>query len=238
MAIVAKGTPKVQLPSEAPCLDEDVSSVPDVCAPCRQLDRWTSQTLAWARSKASRLQALIASILKGHDDVLQSLCGFCFSKTTLTCECEVAAHQLEGHSLDIQILIGGDVCLQVGSEITLNVCGTDECWFVSCERQVCETCLTLTLDPCNNADHLTIFNQIRAVNFIKNTQRPTGPALLEAAEALFPGSTPSIVATAPGEVWLSLGRDLTAAELQLREYFVSILPVPVGVDVTLVNSCA
>ena len=101
-----KGNTLVKIGSGGEQCSADLS-VPNVCQECRQIKRWTRRFLSWARARDSAIGAILRSILKADDDILASLCGFCYLKdesemTPLeACECLVTKFCALGLSLTV-----------------------------------------------------------------------------------------------------------------------------------------
>lgn len=252
---IIKGTPHaVPFEADGSCLDETV--VPGPCAACRQVDRWLARTVGWAQDRISRFGNIMRAILTAHDEVLQSLCGFCAEQDVLTCECFTQQYITLGLPTTIQTSVVPDECLRITRRVTLAVdcyieCLIDcidcltivapdpsmpTCWDVDCVA-LCETCEEVVLDPCNNPLHLSMMTRVYDVVTQCGGMRGTGDNITFALSLLFPGTIPQIVSWAFGNVFVTLGRRLTADEQTFLKYLLQFLPLGFGVQVTLVTPC-
>ena len=224
------------------CASDLVWNAPqDICTECRQVSVWASRMLSWAKNKNSRVSRLIGTWLQSDQDILDSYCGFCMLRDDLTglaeCECFLTLYRLHGLPMTIQYLTGYDDCLKIGRESEATVCGVTSCWFLECDRQLCEVCNERDLDPCNVPEDRALMERILENHIFKRSHRPTPANILKSAKILFPDTAPQIVRHDAESIYLYLGRPMTAAELQIREFLALSLLTSFGVKLEIVQPC-
>lgn len=236
MAIILKGTPKAKIGDYYAECESPIGGTREFCQSCRQFGKWAERITQWFTGLTeSRVKAIARAILEEHDDILSSYCGNCFIQEIETCECFVVKYQALGLPLSFEILMNYDDCLDFGVVRTFEMCGVSNSWFLSCVRQICEICVTRTLDICNVPADEELARRLYQVELNKHLNRPTGDFILEQTGILFDGSTPQIVGIEDGFIYIYLGRPMTAVEIQLREFLRKQIPTPDFAEIVLVN---
>lgn len=252
------GTPHAQVgATDGTCVT--VNAVPEACAQCRQFDRWMSRTLAWATGSVSRFKNIMGAILRAHDETLASLCGSCATnpEADVTCACVVERYQLLGLSLNVSHYPVEDCVQLIRSERQITTtcyteclpgCGanacfrimdaneTTTCWLDECGL-LCVPCELITLDPCENPDHLDILTRLLATYQSNTPRRGIATDIVDALVQLFPGSSPAIVTESFGEVVVTIGRQPTLLEYSFLSVLLNAVPVGMGVKLHLVSPC-
>ncbi len=211
-------------------------SVEDICAECRQLNRWSRRAIDWSNKASSRLGAIVGAILKADDDILASLCGNCLLAAPDSPECFLVKLDVLGIDTKATFLVGGDDCFKFGRKVTYTSCGVESCWFEICDY-LCETCTERTLDPVNNPEDLALAQKMVQIAQLKNRSINTAPALLEGIKILFENSDPEIVQVLETKVVIYVGRPFTAQEIQQRRFYASLLPLKQGVELVFAEPC-
>jgi len=246
-----KGTPlgKV-IEAGLACFDD--FSTPEPCSECRQLKRWSQKMLAWRKDQSGVFTALVNAIFKADDDILKAFCGHCYlvPPEEQSCECVCFNYQSLGYSLDIPVSMQpycGNIFQRVLIEGCIDwPCFDEDCfdpscfagltkkkyWLKDCLKTEC--CEIRTLDPCGSADDLEFIKRLIEVRQITNRMGRTGPALMAVLNLLFPGSNPVIVQGGNGEMCIWIGRPMTTAEWQMRDFLKSLLPVSPFVTINFV----
>lgn len=254
------GKPHAQVGEFTGDCDDRLSAVPAVCAECRQVTRWLERTVSWTSTKLSRFRAIVETILRGHDEILKSLCGFCAGQSDLStdCECIKQSYVASGLSLTVNYYPEETCPIHLREKLVLETACYVECMpacFDDCFRVIgkaepqescwirdcgilCAPCETITLDPCNDPVHLDMV--IRLYNTaLQNTNRVgRGDHILAALATLFPGSTPQLVNVKLGVVYVTLGRALTVAEQSFLPILMARVPRGLHVSVELLYPCA
>ena len=241
--------------------DADDIAVPEMCASCRQLKRWTGKILSWSKNQNGPFAQFVRSVLKADDDILQSLCGFCFlvEPSDMTpeqaCKCKETEATSLGISLNVPVSLTGfcdtifskenifscssqmpafdPECFDVEGCFT-ETCGID--WLIDCGPS-CDDCVPRTLDVCGSEEDLALLNILIDASRFRNRSRRSGSTILESLSILFAGSTPRIIRASAGVIDVWIGRPMTAEEFQLRDYFKTLLPVNKGTSVRFVHEC-
>lgn len=253
--LTLKGTPLAQIGDAIGDCGETALQVPDLCTDCRQVNRWGRRILSFAKQADSRMQAVATAILQAHDDVRSSLCGLCFVNPVQAgvdeCECFCGRYQMLGlpmtvkqqsaecytnarFALDRTCVEYCEVCPPDLSVIT-TIDTSMDCWTMGCA--VCESCVNITFDPCNNADHLTVMQRAVDARMASFNQRPTAPVILAVLDLLFPGGTADIIAVQENTIYVTAGRDLTALERQYLEFLLDQIPVGFQVNLQFLTPC-
>jgi len=241
------------------CDGQDLS-VPDVCTECRQLTVWGERILSWSSKKDGPFAHLVRAVLKADDDILKSLCGFCYladeSEMTPTqrCECLIVKAKSLGIPTQIPVsmtefcdtIFDKDQILTCVSPFAfdpecfdVDTCFTERCpqdWLIDCGSS-CEDCVPRELNPCDNAADLKLVETLIAAQQMRNRSSRSGASLLESLSILFPASMPQIVRASQGVIDVWIGRPMTPEEFQLRDYFKTLLPVNNVTTVRFVFEC-
>lgn len=252
------GTPHVVVGDvDARCEETNVA-VPDVCAECRQLDRWVERTIGWSNDKATRFRAILSAILREHDDALSSLCGTCALNPDYAtdCGCTIQRFTMAGFSLaqdyvevtdcvqlrrqQIEIptacYIDCGPCPDTACSLMLPDPNAPTCWIEEC-GPICPPCETIELDPCTNPDHLDIMGRLIEARSRDGKWTGRGADIIEALEYLFPGGAPEIVSVSLGEVVVTPGRQLTFLEQGFFTQLLARIPRGFNVNIKLVTPC-
>lgn len=235
-----RGTPFVKLGTTAQDCSSNIGAVPAPCEPCRQSNRWLPRTISWTSSQYSRFKSIMQTILRGHDEILQSLCGFCADQQTTSCDCFVASYTLLGLPLTVETEGGADDCLTISEELTLPAfCDGEEatqCVKINC-LTLCGFCERVTFDPCNNPDHLDIMLRAQAAAQTGFKLRATGDNILIVVDLLFPGVGAIIRHVDNGTIYIDIGRPFTVIEARYLAFFTSLIPTGFGVTIKFVTLC-
>lgn len=241
MTLTIKGKPHAKVGErDLGCADPSLT-VPDICEPCRQKNRWLPRTIGWGATGSNRLKAIVSAMLGAHDEILQTVCNFCLVSDSASerakCACFMQLYCSMALPLRIPVLIGGDKCFRFGNKIDLKTCDGTAKYFAECSPQICESCTWRDLDPCARFADLVLARRIFCVEQIRISQRPTGKSLEEALQIAFDGPTPRIVGNRPGEIFVDIGADFRPEDMQLRQFWADRLPAPDGVKITFVRPC-
>lgn len=238
MTITRQGTLAAQIGEAINTCGTSLPPVDEPCAECRQMRRWSNRVVQWTSKVNSRMGALVNAVLKADDDILASLCQNCWLQDDETCECFVSRYLSLGLSLTVPLLSGYDGCLRFGTVITLENCGVESDWFDMCTPQTCESCVDVTLDPCNDADDMALARAIYEPEIRRLDVRPTGDVILNAVAEAFPGSTPTIAGIANETIYVYIGRAMTSAEIQQRLFIADKVPTPELASIRFVEPAA
>lgn len=233
-----RGNPLYKLGVTAQDCSSQIGAVPLPCEPCRQTNRWLPRTVSWTSAQYSKFKSIMKAILDGHDEILQSLCGFCADQTVQTCECFVAEYTLLGLPLEVEIEATEDNCVAIKKDITFpDACnGGDMCLKEHCTL-LCTYCDIIALDACNNPDHLSIMLRAVAASKAGFGRRATGATMLAVVQALFPDTTPVIRHVEKSTIYVDIGRIFTVPEIQFLKFFTSLIPTGFGVKIKFVTVC-
>lgn len=226
-----RGTPLAHaLPERTDCKKVTLATEP-VCKGCRQVERWIPRTISWAKNKRGRFYSIVRAILQGHDDVLQSFCGFCAEQTVETADCLKLQFIMLGFSLEVETY-EIDTCFSFSMDLRFDTC-PDKTWQQSCP--LCRVCAKVTLDPTNNPWHLEVMRRAVLAGPLTLTKRGTAPNIITSLQILFPESAPVIVAAEFGLVYVDLGRPVTTEELPFLQFLLEMVPLGLGVELRLIT---
>jgi len=237
---VLRGTPFVKLGATAQDCSSRIGSVPAPCEPCRQTTRWLPRTVSWTTNQYRKFKSILQTILQGHDEILQSLCGFCADQTAQTCECFVAEYVLLGLPVAVEIDQTPTDCACLHEDVVIDVPCAGE-GATDCMRyrmvHLCSYCETVTLDACNNPTHLDLMLRAVAASRAGFGKRAAGETVLAVVQALFPDTVPIFRQVKDSVLYVDIGREFTATEVQFLRYLTALIPVGFGVQIKFVTQC-
>ena len=211
-----------------PCFVEPILTL---CVPCRQLNTYLPKIKAPTLKENSAIQALSTAFLQIDDELMDKICGFCFTADTDDCECLLRY----GASLGVAqyyTTIEATNCMKFGYKATVDKC----CDGAVCTKQVfaycqqlCEVCAVHQLDVCNNPADFDFYKKIVKFKARWFNATPTRKNIVDSLIDWFGAEAYVVDAKYPSIFW-SLGRSPTAQELAIMPFVYSMMPVYDGID--------
>ena len=214
--------------SVSPCF---VDAVAAICTPCRQLTTYLPLIKDHSNNPATALKALATAFLKIDDELMDKICGVCFTADTDDCECLLTYGRSVG-ARTYYTTIDATNCMRFGYTETVAQC----CAGLVCTKQVfaycqqlCEVCNVHTLDVCNNPADFEMYKRIVKFRAKWFNKAPTRRNIVDSLVDWFGSEAYVVDARYPSIFW-SLGRAPTEAELAIMPFVYSMMPLYDGID--------
>ena len=219
--------------SIVPCIEEQLGSV---CEPCRQVNSYVPRVIDPSGKELSAIRALLTSILKIDDELMDKICGTCFTPevefivgkdNSDACECLLRYGSSVGAPLSY-VTIHPTNCMRFGYTQQLESCNGIISVFAYCQ-QLCEICDVHVLEVCESKSDFDFYKKIVKFKAKWFNAIPSRKNIVDALIDWFGTGAHVLDAHFPNIYW-SLGRTATASELAIMPFVYSMMPVYDGID--------
>lgn len=216
-----------------PCVEEQLASV---CEPCRQVNSYLPRIVDANNKDISVIRALATAILRIDDELMNKICGVCFTAdvdfitgedNSDACECLLRYGASVGAPLSY-VTIHPTNCMKFGYTQELESCTGQIQVFAYCQ-QLCEICDVHVLEVCNSKADFEFYKKIVKFKAKWFNAIPSRKNIVDALIDWFGSDAYVLDAHFPNIYW-SLGRTATADELAIMPFVYSMIPVYDGIN--------